>query len=150
MHLGNEGPESFSPKDVIGHLIHGEETDWLPRVRRILEHGESRAFTPFDRFGFREKNRSVPVAELLARFARLRAENLDALEALKLQPADLERRGTHPALGAVTLRQLLATWVVHDLDHLGQVSRVMAKQYRAEVGPWVEYLGILTRWSPSS
>jgi hypothetical protein len=143
--LGDEGPETFSPKDVVGHLIHGEETDWLPRVRIILEHGPARPFEPFDRFAFRDQNAGVPVATLLARFAERRAANLEALDGLGLSPADLARTGTHPALGRVTLRQLLATWVVHDLGHLAQVARAMAKQYKADVGPWVEYLPILTR-----
>jgi hypothetical protein len=143
--LGNEGPDTFSPKDVVGHLIHGEETDWVPRVRMILEHGDSRPFEPFDRFGFRDKNASVPVSELLARFAELRAANLGVLDGLGLTPADLGRTGMHPGLGRVTLRQLLATWVVHDLGHLAQAARVMAKQYKAEVGPWLEYLPVLTR-----
>jgi uncharacterized damage-inducible protein DinB len=147
--LASEGPETFSAKDVVGHLIHGEETDWVPRLRLILEHGESRPFEPFDRLGFREKHREVPVARLLRVFAERRAANLAFLDGLGLKPADFDRRGTHPALGPVTLRQLLATWVVHDLDHLGQVARVLAKQYKAEVGPWVEYLGILTRWTSS-
>ena len=141
----NEGPETFSPVDVLGHLIHGEETDWIPRARIILEHGEARPFEPFDRFGFRRTQAGVPLPTLLATFARLRASNLSALRALDLQPAQLALRGTHPSLGPVTLEQLLATWVVHDLGHLGQITRVMAKHYREDVGPWREYLPVLDR-----
>jgi DinB superfamily len=141
----NEGPETFSPVDVLGHLIHGEETDWIPRARIILEHGEARAFEPFDRFAFRRTLAGVPLPTLLATFARLRASSLSTLRALDLQPAQLALRGTHPSLGPVTLEQLLATWVVHDLGHLGQITRVMAKHYREDVGPWREYLPVLDR-----
>jgi hypothetical protein len=139
----NEGTETFSPRDVVGHLIFGEETDWIPRVRIILEHGPARPFTPFDRFGFRERYGGRPIAELLDVFDRLRRENLRTLQDLALGPADLERPGLHPELGPVTLGQLLATWVVHDLNHLVQIERVMAKRYAAEVGPWTPYLRIL-------
>jgi hypothetical protein len=141
----NEGPETFSPLDVLGHLIHGEETDWIPRARIILEHGESKPFEPFDRFAFKTTLAGVGVAERLALFARLRRENLAALRALDLRPDQLAKRGTHPALGNVTLEQLLSTWVVHDLGHLAQIARVMAKQYREDVGPWREYLPVLDR-----
>jgi DinB superfamily len=141
----NEGPETFSPLDVLGHLIHGEETDWIPRARIILEHGESKPFEPFDRFAFRRTQAGVGLPTLLETFARLRASNLRALRSLDLGPAQLARRGTHPALGTVTLEQLLATWVVHDLGHIAQVARVMAKQYREDVGPWREYLPVLDR-----
>jgi hypothetical protein len=139
----NEGAETFSPYDVIGHLIHGEKTDWMARARIILEHGEARPFDRYDRFAQHRESAGRPLAALLAEFARLRAENLAALRALNLAPADLERRGTHPILGTVTLRQLLATWVVHDLTHLHQVARAMAHQYRGEVGPWDVFLGVL-------
>jgi DinB superfamily len=143
--LPNEGEETFSPHDVVGHLIHGEKTDWIPRVRLVLEHGPARPFEPFDRFGFRAYATGVPIDALLADFARLRAENLEILRGLQIRPEQLALRGTHPALGAVTLGQLIATWVVHDLNHLAQAARVMANQYRAEVGPWTEFLGILSK-----
>jgi hypothetical protein len=141
--LGNEGPKTWSPYDIVGHLIHGERTDWMPRTRMILEKGESRAFDPFDRLAQERESQGKTLPALLDEFARARAENLDALRALKLKPSDFDRRGRHPALGAVTLAQLLATWAVHDLTHLHQLSRVMAYQYREIVGPWSEYLGVL-------
>jgi hypothetical protein len=141
----DEGPETFSPRDVLGHLIVGEETDWIPRALIILEHGESRPFDPFDRFGFRSRYGSLPVAALLDRFAVLRRQNLERLDGLGITSAELERKGTHPALGTVTLGQLLATWAVHDLNHIGQVVRVMSRRYEAEVGPWQAFLGILRR-----
>lgn len=142
-----EGPESFSPRDVLGHLIGGERSDWIPRARIILEQGEARAFDPFDRFAFRREVQGKSVGELLAEFARLRKGNLEALRALRLTPADLERRGRHPdpAFGPVTLGQLLATWTVHDLSHLAQIARVMGKRYADAVGPWKAYLPMLTR-----
>lgn len=138
-----EGPGTFSPVDVVGHLIHGEKTDWIPRARLILEHGESRAFEPFDRFGFRDAIAGVPLPALLDEFDALRSQSLGALDSFGLTPESLERRGTHPAFGPVTLGQLLATWAVHDLNHLGQIVRVMSGRARDEVGPWREYLGIL-------
>jgi len=141
----NEGPDSWSPFDVLGHLIHGEKTDWIPRARIILEHGEGRAFDPFDRFAMFEESRGKSPDELLDAFARLRGESLRALEGMNLTPELLSRRGTHPALGVVTLGQLLSTWVAHDLSHVGQVVRVMAKQYRGEVGAWQDYLPVLSR-----
>ena len=141
----DEGPETYSPLDVLGHLIFGEETDWLPRARLILESGERVPFTPFDRLGFVAKYRGRPVAELLDRFAALRRENLEALRALNLSAADLERAGTHPVFGRVTLDQLLAAWAVHDLTHLAQIVRVMAKRYGVAVGPWREFMGVLRR-----
>jgi len=143
--LANEGPDTFSPRDVIGHLIHGEETDWVPRLRIILEHGEAVPFTPFDRFAFRTASVGHSTSGLLERFAALRRESLGAVAALRLDTAALSRTGTHPALGRVTLGQLLAAWVVHDLGHVKQVARVMAGQYREAVGPWREYLTILDR-----
>ena len=139
----NEGEGTFSPRDVLGHLIHGEETDWIPRAEIILSDGEDRPFTPFDRFGFRGWLEATPTAELLERFARLRRDNLARLAGFGLQRPDLDRRGMHPALGPVTLGQLLASWVVHDLGHLTQVARVMAKQYAAAVGPWTAYMAVL-------
>ena len=141
--LGNEGGETWSPFDIVGHLIHGERTDWMARARIILQHGENRAFDPFDRLPQERESQGKSLGELLDEFARLRAENLDALRAMNLQPEDFERRGRHPALGPVTLAQLLATWAVHDMTHLHQLSRVMAYQYREVVGPWSAYLGVL-------
>ena len=140
----NEGGETWSPFDVVGHLIVGEKTDWIPRTRRILEQGESEPFDKFDRFahfkeGFRASE-GKPLEGLLDEFAAMRAESLRQLRALKL---DLDKKGRHPELGPVTLRNLLATWVAHDLTHISQITRVMAHQYRDEVGPWVEYLGVL-------
>ena len=131
----NEGGDSWSAFDVIGHLIHGERTDWMARARIILKNGESRTFERFDRLGHIPDSRGKSLDQLLDEFARLRRENLAALRALNLQPEDLARRGRHPALGTVTLSELLATWAVHDLTHFHQVSRVMAHQYRAAVGP---------------
>jgi hypothetical protein len=142
-----EGGESFSPFDVVGHLIDGEETDWLPRARLILAGGD-RPFPPFDRFRHRDRNRGRRLDALLDELARLRAENLRALRSMALAPADLARTGRHPALGTVTLAELLATWVAHDLDHLAQVARVMAGQYAAAVGPWRAYLPILGQAGP--
>ena len=138
-----EAPKTFSPIDVLGHLIYGEQVDWLPRIRIILEQGESRPFDQFDRFGFEDLIAGKSADELLTIFATRRNQNLQELSALKLQPDMLAWRGTHPALGQVTLGQLLATWVVHDLSHLAQIERVMAHQYRDTVGPWREYLRIL-------
>ena len=140
---GDEGPDTFSPRDVLGHLILGEETDWIPRARIILEHGESRAFEPFDRFGFKNRSAELTIGALLDRFETLRRTNLAELESLRLAPADLERKGRHPELGPVTLGQLLATWAAHDLDHLSQVVRVMAGRCRGDVGPWRGYLRVL-------
>jgi len=139
----DEGPETFTPRDVLGHLIYGEETDWIPRLRIILDEGERRPFTPFDRFGFRAQYGRAPVDELLRRFAELREANLRVLEALDLRPSQLDLRGTHPELGTVTLSQLIATWVAHDLTHVAQVVRVMARRYEDTVGPWRAYLRIL-------
>ena len=143
--LPNEGPETFSPHDVVGHLIHGEKTDWIPRARVILEHGASKPFEPFDRFGFRAYATGVPIDTLLDEFARLRGQNLEILRGLGLTPDKFALEGAHPVLGTVTLGQLIATWVVHDLNHLGQAMRVMAKQYGDEVGPWTQFLGILSK-----
>jgi hypothetical protein len=139
-----EGDGTWSAYDVIGHLIHGEETDWLPRVRIILEHGEARPFDKFNRTAQFEASHGRSLASLLDEFASLRARNLAGLQGLGLTAADLERRGTHPAFGAVTLRQLLATWVAHDLDHVIQVARVIGRQYTDEVGPWRAYLRIIS------
>jgi len=140
----NEGGESWSPFDVVGHLIDGEETDWIPRARIILSRS-GQPFVPFDRFAHKTKNRGSTLAALLDAFAERRRENLEILRAFNLQPDDLALPGVHPELGAVTLAQLLATWVVHDLGHIAQVARVMAHQYRGEVGVWTKYLPVLTR-----
>jgi len=141
--LQNEGEKTWSAFDVVGHLIHGERTDWMPRAKMILQFGESKAFEPFDRWGQERESAGKSLAQLLDEFARLRTANLNELRALNLEPADLARRGQHPALGVVTLSQLLATWAAHDLTHLHQISRVMAHQYRDAVGPWSAYLGVL-------
>jgi hypothetical protein len=142
-----EGPESFSPRDVLGHLISGERRDWIPRMRIILEHGEGRAFDPFDRFAFREEIAGKPVGVLLEEFSTLRRQSLADLRDLNLGESDLARRGKHPeaSFGPVTLGNLLATWTVHDLSHVGQIARVMAKRYADAVGPWKAYLPVLTR-----
>src|SRR6185436_5236020 len=142
----DEGPDTWTPPVVVGHLIHGEKTDWIPRARRLLEHGETKPFEPFDRFAqLRDPATTRPssMAELLDEFARRRAQSLAELAALGLRPADLARRGRHPELGPVTLGQLLATWVAHDLDHLFQIERVLAKRYAQAVGPWAAYLRIV-------
>jgi hypothetical protein len=139
----NEGKDTWSAFDILGHLIVGERTDWMPRLRIILEDGEARPFDPFDRFAQSKASQGKSLEQLLDDFASLRRENLAALQALHLQEQDLTRRGRHPALGTVTLSQLLATWAIHDLTHLHQLSRVMAHQYRDAVGPWSAYLGVL-------
>lgn len=141
----NEGEASWSAFDVLGHLIHGEETDWISRARIILEHGESRAFEPFDREGMLEKSIGKSFADLLDDFESLRANNLKALAEMDLTADKLKLRGTHPSLGVVTLEQLLATWVIHDLSHIAQIARVMCKQYDVEVGPWKAFFPILIR-----
>ncbi|HEX4575392.1 MAG TPA: DinB family protein [Gemmatimonadales bacterium] len=141
----NEGPDTWSPFDVVGHLIDGEETDWMVRARIILAQGSNRRFEPFDRARHLRLNPSRPLGQLLARFEALRGANLAELRALRLGPDQLTLVGEHPDFGPVTLSQLLATWVVHDLGHLAQISRVMAKQYRDAVGPWEAYLPVLHR-----
>jgi hypothetical protein len=140
----HEGGGTWSPFDVLGHLIHGERTDWVPRARIILEHGEARAFEKFDRFAQFAESEGKTLAALLDEFAALRRDGLRALASLNITDADLDRRGRHPALGVVTLRQLLSTWVAHDLDHVVQISRVLARQYSDEVGPWREYLRVIS------
>jgi hypothetical protein len=139
----NEGKDTWSAFDIVGHLNVAERADWMPRVRTILEHGETRAFDPFDRFAQMRESEGKSLEQLLDDFGRLRSESLTALQALNLQSADLAKRGTHPALGSVALSELLATWAVHDLTHLHQLSRVMAYQYRDAVGPWSGFLGVL-------
>lgn len=137
-----EGGQTWSPYDVVGHLIHGERTDWIPRARHIMA-GETRPFDPFDRTAQFTQSHGMSLSELLATFAALRRDNLATLVGMNLTSADLSRKGQHPELGVVTLGQLLATWVVHDLDHLGQIARTMAKVYADAVGPWNAYLSIL-------
>jgi hypothetical protein len=141
--LGTEGEGTFSPFDVVGHLIHGEKTDWIPRARIILEHGPARPFDRYDRFAQFRDSAGRSLESLLEEFARLRRENLTTLRGWNLSERDLERVGAHPVLGPVTLRQLLATWVAHDMTHLHQIARTMAHQLRDQVGPWVAYLGVL-------
>lgn len=146
-----EGPETFSPFDVVGHLIDGEETDWIPRARIILARGANPLFEPYDRFRHRQRNADRTLASLLEEFTRLRAANLDLLRSWRLLEADLDLPGAHPGLGPVTLRELLAAWVVHDLGHVAQIARVMAKQYREAIGPWAPYLPVVTdRPAPQS
>ncbi|HUZ93363.1 MAG TPA: DinB family protein [Edaphobacter sp.] len=139
----NEGEGTWSAYDIVGHLVFAERTDWMPRVHMTLESGETRPFDPFDRFAQLKASQGQSLEQLLDEFARLRKVNLTTLGALNLQAEDLARRGRHPALGSVTLAELLATWAVHDLTHLHQLSRVMAYQYRDAVGPWSAYLGVL-------
>jgi hypothetical protein len=141
----NEGPDTWSPQDVVGHLIHGEETDWIPRAKIILTKGESQAFEPFDRFAQARRFTGWSLERLVDRFGEARAEGVATLRSWHLTREQLARCGRHPELGQVTLSQLLASWVVHDLGHVAQISRVMAKQYSANVGPWKAYLPVLTR-----
>ena len=140
----HEGDGTWCPYDIVGHLIHGERTDWMARLRRILESGDALPFDRFDRAAQFEESKGRPLPSLLDEFAELRRENLRALESLRLTPADLERRGLHPELGPVTLGQLLATWVAHDLDHVTQIARVLARQYSDAVGPWRAYLRVIS------
>ncbi len=140
---GNEGANSFSPFDVVGHLIDADEANWLPRAQIILKGGPDKAFPPFDRFRHRERNADRSLESLLSEFTALRAANLETLKSWKLTPDDFERTGLHPEFGSVTLKQLLSTWVAHDLGHIAQIVRVMAKQLRLEVGPWEAFLPIL-------
>jgi hypothetical protein len=139
----DEGADTWTAFGIVGHLIHGEHTDWIPRAKMILEHGESRAFEPFDRLGHVKLSEGQWLGALLDEFAEARAASLRELRALNIRQEDLARRGRHPALGVVTLSQLLATWAAHDLTHLHQLSRVMAHQYRDAVGPWSAYLGVM-------
>jgi hypothetical protein len=138
-----EGPGTWSPFDVVGHLIHAEQTNWMPRVEHILRHGDAAAFPPFDRDAMFAASKGRSLSELLDAFDKARAESLVRLDRLGLTAADLERRGRHPEFGVVTLGQQLSTWVAHDLGHLGQIVRVMARQYSDAVGPWRAYLSIL-------
>jgi uncharacterized damage-inducible protein DinB len=139
----NEGGETWSVFDVLGHLVHGEKTDWIERMKIILSDGRDKAFKPFDRFAQFEESKGKTLQELLEEFRRLREKNIEILRSKNLSGENLEKTGEHPAFGEVTLAQLLATWTVHDLDHISQISRVMGKQYKEAVGPWAEYLRIL-------
>jgi hypothetical protein len=141
--MPNEGPETFSPYDVIGHLVHGEITDWVVRTKMILEFGNTQTFEKYDRFAQYEDSNGKTLQQLLDEFTALRKENMVWFRSLNLTEADLDKNGMHPVLGEVTLRHLLATWVVHDLTHIAQISRVMAKQYKEEMGPWTEFFRIL-------
>jgi DinB family protein len=141
---GTEGPGTFSPFDVVGHLIDGEETDWMPRARIILARGADPRFEPYDRFRHKARNVGRTMSSLLEELTRLRSDNIAELRGWRLGAAELGLPGMHPSLGPVTLRHLLAAWVVHDLEHIAQAARVMAKQYGTEVGPWVPFLPVLT------
>ncbi len=141
--VNNYGEETFSPFDVVGHLIHGERTDWIPRARIILEHDESRPFESFDRYAQYEDSKGKTIDELLDTFETLRRENVAALQAMNLTAEQLALRGTHPELGAVTLQEMLATWVVHDLNHIHQIAKCMAFQYHDNLGPWREWATVI-------
>jgi hypothetical protein len=141
---GTEGPDTFSPFDAVGHLIDGEQTDWIPRARIILAQGKDQKFEPYDRFRHRARNKGRALESLLDEFARLRAANLELLRSWRLTAKQLDLTGVHPEFGPVTLRQLLAAWAVHDLGHIAQIVRVMAKQYRDDVGPWLPFEPVLT------
>ena len=141
--MSNEGPDTFSPYDVIGHLLHGEKTDWTARTKMILKSGTAKTFVSWDRFAMYEESRGKTLSELLDEFEIARKENLEWLKSLNLKVTDLDKKGMHPKLGEVMLRNLLSTWVVHDLTHIAQITRVMAKQYKEEMGPWPEFFRIL-------
>lgn len=143
--VGNEGPDTFSPFDNLGHLVYGERTNWIPRARMILADGPDRQFEPFDRSAQVRESQGKNIADLLDEFAGLREKNLATLRGWNLSDRELALEGQHPEFGPVTLRQLLATWVAHDLGHIAQTTRVMAKQYREAVGPWRAYLPVLDR-----
>jgi hypothetical protein len=141
----DEGPETFSAFDNVGHLIHGERADWIPRAEIILAQGSNRTFEPYDRFAQKRESAGKSLAQLLDEFEQLRRDNLAKLRGWELSDEQLALEGEHPSLGTVTLRQLLATWVAHDLGHVAQIARVMAKRYREDVGPWRQYLPIMDR-----
>jgi len=142
---GNEGENTWSPFDIVGHLIHGEKTDWMSRLEIILDGDPDKRFKPFDRFAQFEDSQGKSLEELLSQFKSLREINLEKLKSINITDKMLDYTGVHPDFGKVTLRELLSTWVVHDLGHISQISRVMAKQYKGEVGPWMEYLPVLTK-----
>ncbi len=141
----NEGPETWSVYDIVGHLVHGEKTDWLTRMEIILSENANKKFIPFDRFAQVKESRGKSLSMLIEEFKTLRKKNIVKLRLKRIDSTELLKRGIHPEFGKVTLKQLLSTWVVHDLNHIAQISRVMAKQYKPEVGPWVEYLPILNK-----
>jgi len=141
--FNNEGPETFSPFDVVGHLIHGEKTDWPDRVLLIIEKGTSSPFVPYDRFAMYKESEGKTLDQLLKEFEALRKKNMEWMRSLNLSEQDLAKKGIHPNFGEVTMSQLISAWVVHDLTHIAQISRVMAKQYKEEVGPWVAFLRVL-------
>jgi DinB superfamily len=141
--LNNEGPDTFSPYDVVGHLIHGEKADWTKRIKMILDYGTAKGFETFDRFAMYDESKGKTMQQLLDEFWELRKQNINWFKSLELEETDYDKKGLHPKLGEVTMRNLLATWVVHDLTHIAQISRVMAKQYKVEIGPWVDFFRIL-------
>lgn len=141
----NEGPDTWSPYDIVGYFIHGEKTDWMPRLKIILSDQKDKKFEPFDRFAQYENSKYKTLTQLLEEFKSLRAENLRKLKALNLREEQYAMTGIHPSFGEVTMSQLLSTWVVHDLNHISQIVRVMAKRYTMDVGPWIEFLGILRK-----
>lgn len=143
--MNNEGENTFSPFDVVGHLLHGEKADWVPRMEIILSDKPNKTFEPYDRFAQFRDHEGKTLNQLLKEFKTLRALNIETLKSKNLQENDLLKTGIHPSFGAVTLQQLLSTWTVHDLSHIAQITRVMCKQYKEEVGPWINYLPILTR-----
>ena len=142
--MNNEGAETFSPYDVVGHLIQGEKTDWPERIKMILEFGTAKAFVPYDQFAMFTESAGKPITELLDAFEQLRKVNIEWLRSLNLSETDFSKKGTHPTFGEVTLQQLVSTWVVHDLTHLSQITRVMAKQYKEEIGPWVQFFRLMS------
>lgn len=142
---GNEGGDTWNAFDVVGHLIHGDKTDWIARAEIILSDSEDKNFKPFDRFAQFEESKGKDLSELLAEFKILRRKNIEILRSKNLSDADLKKEGNHPAFGTVNLSQLLATWTAHDLDHIAQISRILAKQYKTAVGPWAEYLKIVNQ-----
>jgi hypothetical protein len=142
--FNNEGPDTWSPFDVMGHLIHGERTDWIERANRVLGKGPNE-FNPFDREAQFKESEGKTLGQLLDEFESVRQENLAKLKAMNIQDEDLDKTGIHPEFGEVTLRQLLSTWVAHDHTHIAQIARVIGKQYLEEVGPWKQYLGIMNR-----
>ncbi len=141
----NEGEDTWSPYDVIGHLIVGEKTDWMVRIQTIMNNSEGKLFEPFDRFAQKNEDQNRSIDELLSEFSKIRKKNLSDLNSLSIEQEDLKRVGIHPEFGEITLEQLISTWVVHDVGHIAQISRVMAKQYKAKVGPWIKYLSILKK-----
>lgn len=143
--MNNEGPETWSPFDIVGHLIHGEQTDWIARTKIILSNSDEKEFKPFDRFAQFEESKGKTMNQLLVEFKKAREENLRILKSFNLTKADLDKTGIHPKFGNVTLSQLLSTWTIHDLSHIAQIARVMCKQYKDAVGPWAEYLPILQK-----